>query len=334
MKKYDSLNGIRTIACIGILMMHILSNGKYEINSILGKSISNLTNFTFLFMILSSFSMCCGYYEKFKNNEISLERFYKRRITKILPFFLFLICVDVLYEHNLPAVVEGFADITLLFGFIPNSLSVIGVGWFIGLIFIFYIMFPFFVTLFSNKKQAWAVTIISLLMNISSAYYFDLGRNNMFYSFMYFCLGGLLYLYKDSIINLLNKNRAVSGLIVLIASVLFLIGIDNVILFTIKIVFFSICIISYGISFDKSLLNSKFTKYIGGISLEIYLSHMLIYRVVEKIKAFSFINNQLIQYVATCIVVIIGSIVLAKVFNLFMVNIEKRIRKNESFASK
>ena len=61
---------------------------------------------------------------------------------------------------------------------------------------------------------------------------------------------------------------------------------------------------------------------------------MLIYRVVEKIKVFSFINNQLIQYVATCIVVFIGSIVLAKVFNLFMVNIEKRIRKNENFASK
>ena len=40
-----------------------------------------------------------------------------------------------------------------MFGFLPNAgaLSVIGVGWFIGLVFVFYLCFPFFCTL----QQTW-----------------------------------------------------------------------------------------------------------------------------------------------------------------------------------
>ena len=33
MKKYDSINGLRTIAAIGIVMMHVLANVDYKLNN-------------------------------------------------------------------------------------------------------------------------------------------------------------------------------------------------------------------------------------------------------------------------------------------------------------
>ena len=316
MKRYDSLNGVRAIACFGIVFMHILANTSYNINSVLSDWIGKFTNFVFLFMILSAFSMCCGYYEKIKNNKVSVEKFYSRRIQKTLPFFAFLILIEVIFNHNKISLIEGFADITLLFGFIPKDLSVVGVGWFIGLIFIFYFIFPFFVYLFSNKKRAWITTVISLLMNLSCIYYFDIGRTNMFYSFLFFCIGGLLFLYKDNIIKIFNRNRIVSLLLLIVFTVCFFAPQKNKYILIAQIVLFSFVFISYAISFDKSMLNTKISAFIGNISLEIYLSHMLIFRILEKIKLINIISNDYVSYTIICIVVLIGTTILAKAFQL------------------
>ena len=68
MKRYDSLNGLRTFACIGIILMHVKSNMNYQFGNYLDIIINSFTQFVFLFMVISAFSMCCGYYEKIKNN--------------------------------------------------------------------------------------------------------------------------------------------------------------------------------------------------------------------------------------------------------------------------
>ena len=64
-KYYGSINGLRTAACIGIVMMHVASNSNYSLDGFLSESvIPSFTNFVFLFMAVSAFGMCCGYYEK------------------------------------------------------------------------------------------------------------------------------------------------------------------------------------------------------------------------------------------------------------------------------
>lgn len=333
MKKYDSLNGVRTISCIGILLMHVLSNSSYELNPILSETIYKCTHFVFLFMILSAFSMCCGYFEKIKNNKISVEEFYKKRIKKILPFFAILVLIDIIVEHNISSLIEGFADVTLLFGFIPNEITVIGVGWFIGLVFLFYLMFPFFVYLFSNKKRAWIVTIIALFMNISSTAYFNIGRTNMFYSFLFFCIGGLIFLYKDKLIELFQGSRFFSLTMLLSSIGLFFLSFDNEYILMGQIILYSIIIIIYAISFDKSLLNNKFTSFIGSISLEIYLSHMIVFRILEKIHILSIINNQYISYCIITILVLVGTIIIAQLFKVFERFIKNKVLKHENITS-
>lgn len=139
-KHYGAIDGLRTIAALGIVMMHIQANTSYKISGYLyERMIPEFTNFVFLFMVISAFGMCCGYYEKVLNNEISISEFYKRRFLKTLPFFGILVIIDLLMSPSVDSFAQAFADLTLLFGFLPNAgdIEVIGVGWFLGLVFVF-----------------------------------------------------------------------------------------------------------------------------------------------------------------------------------------------------
>ena len=102
MKKehYGAIDGLRTIACIGIVLMHIAANNSYKINGFLYDSvIPSFTNFVFLFMTVSAFGMCCGYYERTINNKISFSDFYEKRFRKILPFSDCLFYWTLLCHH-------------------------------------------------------------------------------------------------------------------------------------------------------------------------------------------------------------------------------------------
>lgn len=53
-KYYGAIDGLRTIACIGIVMMHVRANNAYEISGfIYNDIIASFTNFVFLFMAIS-----------------------------------------------------------------------------------------------------------------------------------------------------------------------------------------------------------------------------------------------------------------------------------------
>ncbi len=93
-QRYDSLDGLRAYAAVGIVLMHVLSNItlKPSENYLTLKLIPFFTDFTLLFMIVSGFSLCCGYYERFKKGTITPNSFYKKRYARILPYCSFFIC--------------------------------------------------------------------------------------------------------------------------------------------------------------------------------------------------------------------------------------------------
>ena len=61
------------------------------------------------------------------------------------------------------------------------------------------------------------------------------------------------------------------------------------------------------------VLENRVTKFFSGISMEIYLSHMVILRVVEKLKLNRILGNGWLQYVVTSVLVIAGATVFAVV---------------------
>ena len=115
------LNGLKVILCIGIVLMHIKANTGYQIEGYIYNNIIPLfTHFTLLFMTISAFGMCCGYYQKIKNNEISPKEFYSKRVKRILPFFAVVTIIEVIFNHDLKSLLESLFNITLTRGLIPN----------------------------------------------------------------------------------------------------------------------------------------------------------------------------------------------------------------------
>ena len=305
-KHYGAIDGLRMIAAFGIVMMHIRANNHYQIPGfVYNNIIPSFTNFTFLFMVISAFGMCCGYYTKVLNNQITWSDFYGKRFKKILPFFGLLVLIDVAMSHSLGSLYEGFADLTLLFGFLPeNCISVIGVGWFLGLVFVFYLIFPFFCVLIENKRRAWLAFGISLIYNFVCATYFDVGRANIMYSACFFLAGGLIYLHKEKI-ACINK-WLVLGFVWLSVVLYYIIGSYSMICLLISSLLLVFAILS-----EKGLLQNKVTKFFSGISMEIYLSHMFIFRIIQKLKINTILGNGWIQYIVTVVVVLIGASVFA-----------------------
>ena len=328
-KKYTSIDGLRTIGAIGIVAMHIRALSNIKINNYFYNTIIPFFNYAvFLFMIISGFGMCCGYYKKIKNNEISLNEFYKKRYKKILPFFMILVLIDVLVERTLSSIFEGFADLTLFFAFLPNpQMSVIGV------IFAFYILFPFFVFLLDNKKRAWCSFIISLIFScLCKSYFFTERFNivnfdfriNIVYCFTYFILGGIIYLYRDKIENIVKNHKLLFLFLTMFITIIYFVihhfyKFEE--LFTIEICLIFGSWLIYSIGTNCIFLNNKITKFISNISMEIYLCHLFIYKIIEKIGLINIIKdnvNSIFAYILLLILTLGGAMIFSIITKLII----------------
>lgn len=323
-KHYKAIDGLRTIACIGIVMMHVRANTTYDIQGFLyNRVILSFTDFVFLFMVISAFGMCCGYFDRMINNQISLEDFYAKRYQKILPFFACLVMLDVILSHNLEAVIEGFADITLLFGLFPNDISVIGVGWFLGLIFAFYIIFPFYCVLIKTKKRAWCLFIIAVFMNFVFGNYFELNRTNIIYSLCYLLAGGLIYHYQNELAQFSQKYSWASFSFIVVAVIAYYYFGGN----TITILLITAAMLTFALGRTHGILQNRFMTFFSSISMEIYLSHMVVFRIAEKCGLQGVIGNGWLQYIFTALITICGAIIFSIILKRGIETVERALNR-------
>lgn len=335
-EQYKGLTGLKAVSIILIVLMHVAWNGNYNINGFaFNVIIKNLSVFVELFFIISAFGMCCGYYNKFKKNEINLNEFYKRRYKKILPFFAFVVICDLLASGITGKnILESFLDICLILGFLPNNtVEIVGVGWTLGVIFAFYILFPFFVFMIWTKKRAWFSLVITLIIRFFGEAYLGLSDatvNGNILSWLYlFVLGGILFLYKDEMVKIYKKR--IYLLVIFFISLFMLecwIYNQGYHIFAAKVVIISfIVLIVYSIVETNDLMGNKLFVFIGGYCYEIYLIHMMVFRILEKIHVIHLFDNELVSYIFAYIITIILSLLLS-IFVRKMINIiENRMLK-------
>ena len=68
-------------------------------------------------------------------------------------------------------------------------------------------------------------------------------------------------------------------------------------------------------------------KFLGDISFEIYLCHMVIYRVFEKLHLGHLFGNGLLAYIFTAVAVICGSVVFSVCAKWFLNKIETFLKE-------
>ena len=255
-ERYEGIDGLKAYAIIGIALMHILANGNFGLTGfVFQKLIPSFTNLVFLFMMVSGFGMCCGYYQKFKDQKISVGEFYTKRYSKIWPYFALLCVLDFVMSPSKSALYEVFANLTLCQGLLPNmNISVIGVSWTLAVIFVFYLLFPFFCFLLENKKRAWLAFICAVIYNfVCSTYFFDeshiadrvvvnfSARTNILYCAVYFIAGGLIFLYRKELAEFASKYKVIAGVILLVVSVTYFAAGSS----TFTMLFFCVAVLIY-----------------------------------------------------------------------------------------
>ena len=107
-------------------MMHVKANCDYDITGFAyDQVIASFTNFVYLFMTVSAFGMCCGYYQRMLENKLNLADFYSKRFKKILPFFGALVLLDVVMSPSMDALYEAFA-VSLIYNLVCASYFDVG----------------------------------------------------------------------------------------------------------------------------------------------------------------------------------------------------------------
>lgn len=329
--RYDALDGLRAYSAIGIILMHVLTNGTYGLSGfVFEQLIPSFTNLVFLFMAVSGFSLCCGYFDKIINNQISVAEFYSKRYAKIWPFFALLCILDFVISPSKNALYEVFANLTLCFGLLPNAdISVIGVGWFLGLVFAFYLVFPFFCYLLSDRRRAWLSFIVALIFNYLCTVRFAAGGGNIVYSAVFFFAGGLIFLYQEKLSKLASERRwLLLTAIAALAGVYYTISASE----RVMLALFS-CMLIYGLrNAEKAyILCNPFTKFLSSISMEMYLSHMVVFRIIEKLGMTKLFASDLLSYIVTAIGTIVGTIVFALAAKKFLEYLTKFIKAKNAF---
>lgn len=302
-ERYNGINGLRGISMILILVMHVLENLTY-LNDVknLELVMARFGDLTSLFLMISAFSCCCGYYQKIINGGMKeIELFYSKRFKKIFPFFAFLTVIDVLLNFSKSALIEGYANITLIFGFIPHeNITTIGVGWTLGVIFIFYLLFPFFVYLIKNNYRLIIALFVTLIYTFVCADYFQLGKVDFLFCAPYFVIGCCIYKIRQYIIKYF-KRLPVLLMIILLTMLFYKYTLyrqyTRIVLFTFMLI--------YGIIVkNMTILDNKLMTFLSSISLEVYLSHMMIFRLIQKLGLEMLTSNPYINYIiATCLTI-------------------------------
>ena len=315
---------MRAYAAVGIVLMHVQANMtiKPSVNVLTSDVIPWFTNFTLLFMIISAFSMCCGYYERVKTGAITPAKFYVKRYHRTWPFFAMMVLISFVMEPSWSTFCQSFADLTMCFNLLPNpNIEVIGVGWFLGTVFTFYMLFPFFTFLLDNKKRGWIVMLLSLVFCYIAIERFNnsngFSRVNIINSAPYFIAGGMIYLYRHGIKRWVERHWLVALFVCVVLNIAkFLFPIEGSFILPDLIVFAAW--LMYAIGSKDKVLNNRVVKYLSGISMEIYLCHMMFYRVVSMIHLDRFIGQCDVLYVMTCIGTLIGAICFSHIVKYYV----------------
>lgn len=320
---------------ICIIIMHVKAFLPYEHAKIIG----SFSHFVLLFMMISAFSLCCGYYRKIKEGSIAPSMFYKRRYMRILPYFAFLCLLELGLHHDLTSLYDFFANMTLCFGLLPNpKIEMMSLGWFLGIVFLFYLLYPFFVFMMDNKRRAYISLFMSLVFAFIAIFYYynppfveeAPQMHNIIYCMPFFAMGGITYLEREKIIRLGNVHIRLITITTVFLTIGYFYLRSNVsntyFIYILELIMFSIWIM-YAISSKDVFLNNRLTRFLSAISLEMYLAQMVAFRGVQLLHIENYISNETLLFIMTVILTLLVVVPFTYISKTFIV--DKIVRRIE-----
>jgi peptidoglycan/LPS O-acetylase OafA/YrhL len=326
-RRISNLDGLRFFAAFIVLFVHIQVIKKiFGLQALNSRFIDNASHISVtFFFVLSGFLIT--YFlirEKTENKNISISKFYKRRILRIWPLYYLLLCLSffifpyfTLFKLSPGENVLDFHFTAKLIGcllFFPNytshifgSLSYMDITWSLAVEEFFYITFPLFIFFTPLKKMENALFLLLLLFIALSFLPFIFSHllllntsfvkmTNMYigkyrlYAFVAGALSSYIFFYTHSLPSYLDflKNKTFSSLLLAIFFTLIFCGVTfSIVNHQLYSIFFTILLFSISSSGIKPFfINNAVINYCGKISYGIYMLHPL--AIIITLKLFQF----------------------------------------------
>lgn len=345
MKRLESIDELRGISICAIVISHLGITGlPFSIQSV----IDFCSNFVILLFMISSFLTFLSF-EKCEINSINdYIKYIFHNVKKIYGLYFIALLISTFLGGNSYwlgneykiSITNLISHILLIFGFVPHySNSIIGIEWYIGTLFIFYLIAPLLKKIINNKNKSIFNFVFSMIISTVICHYLYIYTSDMMDSYIYanyyckFCIiamypaisAGILayYIYKE--VNLDKSYSYLFFIVFIVLLVLYILGysdlllVNNISFLSIMFLFLIISLISI-----NAKTGNKVFAFIGKKSLPIYLFHFMI---INKIS--SMINNKnLLCYLFIFITAITASIAVGYLFDT-IVNSCVKITKHE-----
>ncbi len=344
---FNGLDGLRAIAAFAVVFHHI-EFYKYR------DGITSLFDFrylrffifhlgengVFLFFVLSGFLITYLLFdEKDWYKDISLKKFYLRRIYRIWPLYFLIVIVSFWLLPFMTKHIDIFSaspyyfsqvidetnysgkSFILFISFLPNvallvyNKFIVGCSqlWSVGIEEQFYLFWPLLIIIFSKKKIIGVFLIIILFFGFTNYSVNPLLKIiNKTFPFQYMAIGSLgavIYKYhKEKVINILQKKLFYYLILIAIFLLLFF-EITNHFYQNLLLSFLFLSLILITINSNFRLLNHSLIVYLGKVSYGIYMYHFLaMYFIIPAANKYLLENLYLYNLVIYFIVFLLTSI--------------------------
>lgn len=288
------------IAIVFVFLYHCTEASCFKLPIL--KYAHNGTHAVNIFMLLSAFGLC---YSLYRNHNI--PAFYKRRFIRIFPTYWFVIGAyhllavillsfmpeyDQWVAHPHSLIQSLYYYSTLGWWCHPQGLHVYYYDWYVPTIVLFYLLFPLMAKYACNVRRAVILTIASFAVSIACTWLYDIydGENFLFLSFTrlpVFALGILLYYLKDS--HDIRRGAVAVAICLALIAILHTSLLDShsrtqtIFISTVVTTLYTtgLCVLlAMPMHID---IIKKCLDFLGSISLELYLVHMIVIAAVRKL---------------------------------------------------
>lgn len=298
---FNGLNGIRAICALAVVISHSslsLSLIGIATGAIFGLAAYGVTAFFALSGFLITYLLM---EEKSTFGDISVKKFYIRRILRIWPLYFGYMAIAIVV-NILVFKITDFSSIGYYILFFPNipfsyesagmatvlTIHLLGHFWSLGVEEQFYAFYPWVVKIFKNLFSVLVWMFILVIVVKGIAKYFSHKTGNPFWyawadntRFDAMALGGIgawLFKHKISLVNQLVKSKIIQLIFTLALVLVFLnkLPLPNTISHM-SVAGLTVLAIYYAHLFNKPIINlqNKYIDYLGKISFGIYVYHPL-----------------------------------------------------------
>lgn len=250
--------------------------------------------------ILSAYGLCCSW------ERSSAWEFYKKRFLRIIPLYMvFLLLCKVILKAN-HVVTDGLLQMSSLSVFNTSFTRTNGMGgeWFVPAIINLYLIFPLLflaIKWVCNRFPKYGLYLVATMAILISGGAVSYISPNYIMRLPIIVAGIVTYLCVNQ-----NNKKQLLGVFVFMALFYLLIERKNIMLSVV------LPLILFGLNELKFTINQKWIHFIGGISFELYLAHVI---------PMNFAGQYGI--IGALAIMLVGTMVLASLFHVLNIGIAK-----------